>query len=91
LRDDDLRDSSQATETLCADSESRILANKKFLALWTSEAIPVSQTRIFCQLSALIRGRVFCDSASPRPLMRAVHHCDDGPNFHRANVLATAW
>jgi hypothetical protein len=49
------------------DSESRILANKKFLALWTFRTIPVSQTRIFCQSVALIRGRDFSDSSPSHP------------------------
>jgi hypothetical protein len=54
-------------KTLRADSESRFLANKIFSAMWTFRRFAVSQTRIFCQLSALIRGRGFSDSPSPRP------------------------
>jgi hypothetical protein len=54
-------------KTLRTDSESRFLANKIFSVVWTFRRFAVSQTRIFCQLSALIRGRDFSDSPSPHP------------------------
>jgi hypothetical protein len=56
------------------DSESRILANKKFLAVWTFRAFAVSQTRFFCQPRALIRDRALSDLSSLRSPATPVRH-----------------